>query len=606
MSCAEPLGTSRQLESSKVHRFTRFLAPAAAILMAAQTPEPPIIRLTTRLVEVNVIVRAKDGPVRNLTQSDFRIFDKGKEQKIALFSVSSRHKVRKPAAPLPAGVFTNLPEQRSDTPTSITVVLLDALNTDIQDQHYAKQQFIKFLSQIRPEDRVAIYALGTHLRVLNDFTNDSSRLVNSLARYRGESVHLTADSDPDPTATGYTSSDPFGTDIDTVLNEVNALIADLAIINRVKITVAAMEAIANHIGRLPGRKNLIWVTGSFPFSIGQHATAEANSDWNNLAGGDSASATGPKRGAASANVASRGSVQGADAGSAYDVYGAQVRYKPSRDMFLAFDQEVRRATEALSNAGVAVYPVDARGLVAAPKIMTAQAGATSSRANQGRPIVQMEPVGFHTMDLTAERTGGRAFYNTNDIQGAIRTALDDSEVTYSLGFYADSKSLDSKFHDLKVRVDRKDVDVRFRKGYFAYPEAEPNDDQRSESLQDAAWSPLDATGIDIAVRLERPKPGSVGLTISLDPASLAFQKGGDQRSDVLDVLFIQQAADGHDLEKIQQKVDLKFDEARFQALSKGIIIGKTLQLAADAARIRLVLLDRNSGNIGSLTIPLPR
>jgi VWFA-related protein len=69
----------------------------------------------------------------------------------------------------------------------------------------------------------------------------------------------------------------------------------------------------------------------------------------------------------------------------------------------------------------------------------------------------------------AENTGGRAFYNTNDIQHAIRDAVDDSEVTYTLGFYADTNALDARFHKLKVLVNRKHVEVRYRKGYMASP-----------------------------------------------------------------------------------------------------------------------------------------
>ncbi|MBI3759118.1 MAG: VWA domain-containing protein, partial [Deltaproteobacteria bacterium] len=294
---------------------------------------------------------------------------------------------------------------------------------------------------------------------------------------------------------------------------------------------------------------------------------------------------------------------------AYDVYGAQIRDKQNREIFLDFDKQVRRATEALSNAGVAVYPVDARGLIAAPKIMTAQAGALTSRANQGRSLVAMEPTGFHAMDLTAERTGGRAFYNTNDIQGAIREALDDSEVTYTLGFYADGRALDSKFHDLKVRVNLKGVEVRHRRGYFAFPEPNAGDDQRGEEIRNAIWSPLDAVGIDIAARLEpidQPKPGAVRITVSLDPANIAFQNDGVERTDILDVVFAQQASDGKELEKIDQKLTMRLDRARFEALSKGIIFTKTIEPFEDAAQIRIVIVDRNSGNLGSLTVPLKR
>src|SRR5580693_5455891 len=126
-----------------------------ALLLAAQTP---VIRVDTRLVELNVIVRDQNNrPVEGLTKDDFTVFDRNKEQKIALFSAASVHRLEKRAAPLPSGTYTNRPEQRAESPTTITVVLLDSVNTRIEDQVYAKRQLIKFLSQIRPEDRVAVY-----------------------------------------------------------------------------------------------------------------------------------------------------------------------------------------------------------------------------------------------------------------------------------------------------------------------------------------------------------------------------------------------------------------------------------------------------------------
>jgi VWFA-related protein len=225
--------------------------PALALLLAAQEP---VIRVDTRLVELSVIVRDQNNrPVEGLTKADFTVLDRNKEQKIALFSAASVHKPAKPAAPLPPGIYTNRPDQRAESPIAVTVVLLDAVNTRIEDQAYAKRQFIKFLGQIRPDDRVAVYALGNGLRVLQDFTSDSKALVNSLAGYRGEVAANPDESEPDPANTG-------DADMDKWLNNKNALLADNAIQNRVTTTVAAMETIANHIGRVPGRKNLVWIT----------------------------------------------------------------------------------------------------------------------------------------------------------------------------------------------------------------------------------------------------------------------------------------------------------------------------------------------------------
>ncbi len=82
------------------------------------------------------------------------------------------------------------------------------------------------------------------------------------------------------------------------------------------------------------------------------------------------------------------------------------------------------------------------------------------------------------MNLLAERTGGRAFFNTNDIQGAIRRAIDDSRVTYVLGFNPDHGNWNGKFREIKIKVKRPDTNIRYRRGYFALADEAPADQQK--------------------------------------------------------------------------------------------------------------------------------
>ena len=247
-----------------------------AIFVTAQAQEP-LIRVTTRMVEVNVVVRDKSGPVRGLTRDDFVLFDKGKPQPIAAFSsVELRaHLGEAPATPPTPGIRTNRPEERAPLPSSATVVLLDGINTDIQDQPYAKRQFLRFLKQVRPEDRIAVYALGSTLRVLHDFTGDARSLVAAVAKYTGDNPGLVDTSAGTVTDTGDITLDAW-------LNESSGMIADRAIVDRASRTAAALEAIGNHIARLPGRKNLVWVSGSFPFAIG-HFGSDGVNNWEDAA-----------------------------------------------------------------------------------------------------------------------------------------------------------------------------------------------------------------------------------------------------------------------------------------------------------------------------------
>ena len=583
-------------------RGTAFL-PLLAVLLSAQTS---VIRVNTRLVEISVVVTDQNGrPVEGLDKSDFAVFDRNKEQNIAVFSFQSTRAPEKPANPLAEGMYTNRPEKRAESPGTATVVLLDAVNTRIEDQAYAKQQFIKFLGQIRAEDRVAVYALGTRLRVLHDFTGNSRALVNSVARYRGEAVAQTSDAEPDPANTG-------DSDLDTWLNNKNALLADNAIQSRVDATVAAMEAIANHIGRLPGRKNLVWITGSFPFAIGQHAT-ESVTNWNDLPDPTkSASPASGRAGAASKSSPAGSTDKDSSTESEYGIDRNTLpgNAQPAREVFKAFDLELARATRALNNANIAVYPVDARGLLDMPRMMTAQSPGIvkpSRLGSQAMPPIFMAPAGINVMQVTAENTGGRAYYNTNDIQHAIRDAIDDSVASYTLGFYADTNTLDSQFHKLKVTVNRKHDSTRYRRGYIAAPERVPDGDHRELLISDAVWSPLDSSAISLdgwVEKLAEPKPNAMRVTVSVDPADLFFAEHDGVHTVSVRFAFALLASDGRSLDVIHQTKTMDLDLSKFQELSKKFVVSKTIDINPAVTQVKVILLDQATSRLGSLTMPV--
>src|SRR5260221_4893835 len=110
--------------------------------------QPPVFRTTTRLVQVNVVVHGKDGqPVADLKKETFTVFETGKPQEIASFSVDSLSKSLANPAKLPPHIFSNQLARQSGVPTSVTVILLDSLNTKWADQTYARKAVIDFLLQ---------------------------------------------------------------------------------------------------------------------------------------------------------------------------------------------------------------------------------------------------------------------------------------------------------------------------------------------------------------------------------------------------------------------------------------------------------------------------
>jgi VWFA-related protein len=202
------------------------------------------------------------------------------------------------------------PEDSGRIPASITIILFDGLNTALNDQASAREHVIKFLKQIQPQDHIALYALGTDLKMVHDFATDSARLVEALTQSAPlNTADLDASTAEPGAQTGYDN-------IDSLLQAASEREANYYIQDRVHLTVEALKAIAEHVSPLPGRKNLIWVSGSFPFSVGYDNVDDLLNNINN----------------------------------------------PTNEQ-LIFADDIERAARALNDANIAVYPVDARGLL---------------------------------------------------------------------------------------------------------------------------------------------------------------------------------------------------------------------------------------------------
>ena len=139
-----------------------------------------VLRVDTRLVLVDVVVR--DGEGVRLTESDFRLFDNGEEQSIAVFEPVSGNPDATTAVELPAGVSSNRRNYRGLVRDSATIILIDRLNTPTPAQVFVKQRLLEFVSEFDQTEGLALYELGsTELRILHDFKDDPAELL-AIAR----------------------------------------------------------------------------------------------------------------------------------------------------------------------------------------------------------------------------------------------------------------------------------------------------------------------------------------------------------------------------------------------------------------------------------------
>ena len=543
-----------QQQSAKEQQATEHSAVPAAQL-----------HVTTRLVQINVIVNDKHGnPVPGLTKEDFLLLDNKKLQSIQLFSVENN----RPApseAPLPPDTYSNRFAEHGQTPPSVTVILLDGVNTEFADQALARKQVVKFLQQIQPQERIALYWLGNELLVLHEFTSEAAELREALAHFGGESSQERADSNlEDPSLNNPNSSLPAGqtSSREAFRKAFDQRVANQATKNRVRLTVAALIAIAHHVGSLKGRKNLVWVSGTFPFSLGYE---KFDLNWAN------------------------------DTGE-------------------SFFGEIERAAQALTDANIAVYPVDARGLMG--RALSAAADSAdahpefSSDGDEHLPT-RVAPGNTETMKILAARTGGKAYYGTNGLSDAMRHALEDSRMTYTLGYYPVGVKWDGSFHNIKVGVKTLRAEVRARSGYFAIPDSTKIP---PKSLQNIIWQAavnnLDATGIGMRVQLHpTTDSGTQTLTaqVHLDLHEIHMDQNDGLWTGAIQSVFLQLSKQGEILHADDETYQLSLPPAVYeQTLVSGLRNTKRIHVLPGAAQFCVVLRDPSNGNMGSLSIPITK
>jgi VWFA-related protein len=484
-------------------------APQGATSGQGAEKKPPVyesatvLKATTRLVVVDVVATGKRGEaVTDLERPDFTVLEDGKEQTVRIFSFQQP---KTPAAgqagpagvvpaalKLPDNVFTNAPRY---TPSSaLNVVLLDALNTTLPHQAYVRDQMLKFLGKMPQGQPVAVYTLGSKLTLLQDFTSDPETLRAVIKKLKGSTSALL----DNPAGGADQELLPAGA-VDAGLvpasmlasmmqfeQERTSFMTDM----RVTYTLNALNAIARSLSGYPGRKNLVWVSEAFPISI------DPNME---LTG---------------------------------DIFAGTRNYGP----------QIAAAADNLIDAQIAIYPVDARGLEPNSVFDVSNPGRDKfGRAMNGPRMgsaISNENAALQNvhgaMNDMAERTGGKAFYNRNDIDSAIGKSIEDGSTYYTLAYYPENKNWNGKFRKIQVKVNRSGVKVRHRLGYYAVdPQvfAEQNKNQQATLFGDALSldSPI-ATGLRFDAGVIQPSEQTqnrVLVNFAVDPHAISFDYQAD-------------------------------------------------------------------------------
>lgn len=456
-------------------RSPRSLAPASALLLAllgwplaaqqteqeAQADETWIFGETidVNLVNIDVYVTDKRGePVLGLTRDDFELLEEGRPMTISNFYAVEDGRPAGPpvvaetgaepveSAPAePAAVEPVVPdEQRLHL-----VVYIDNFNIRPFNRNRVFRRLREFLAQLTPEDRVMLVSYDRSLHYRHPFTGDPQLVAQALFELEtvtGHAVHQ--DSDRRDLLRDINDAEDIGEVLWNVRTFAESSFNDLS------FTVDAMREIVDSLAGLPGRKALLYVSDGISMKPGEEM-----------------------------------------------FYVLLQKFNDTSVMSIAQEFDASRLFEQLASQAnanrVAFYTIDAAGLrpPTASSVEFAEISQAGVTAFYDQTLISNLQAPLLTL---AERTGGKAILNTNDVGPDLAEVSRELRNYYSLGF-TPAHSGSGRQYDIEVRVKgRKDLVVRHRETYRDKPvDARISDGTMATLLFGESRNPM---GINLALR----------------------------------------------------------------------------------------------------------
>jgi VWFA-related protein len=587
--------TNRRRRSKYQTKLRMFVVGVAAVCLCvvatvrawearAADQQQPTIKSDVRIVLVDVVVTGAKGPASGLKKEDFLLSEDGKAQTVSFFEEHTGGKVTPVKLPeMPADVFTNYPTVK--TTDSVNVLLLDSLNTQAIDQSYVRPQMEKYMEAAMASPngaRLAIFTLGQQLRMIRGFTPDAAK---SLEAMEDPTSHTEAKFEPQmatPFRKGREAAlcgqeAPAGQEAcKEYLGQLNAGRAA----DRIGMTLQAFQALARYLAPIPGRKNILWVAGSFPINF-------------------------------------------------FPDTGRRGQFANP------YPSAVRQTAELLTADQVAVYPISATGVGGELSLEADQGDPAANRTGKATQDVEADRA-FNqiAMEMLARDTGGHAFYNTNGLSEAMEQAVDEGSHFYSLAYVPTNSKLDGRFRkiDLKVVGSYK---LAYRRGYYAenakFPVTEAGAKKNDALVPLMGFGMPDFAQVLYKVRVApvvRAAPDAVasggvgagglkeskaamvryGLDFAITPGDLHLEAGPDGiRRGNIEVMLAAYDADGGLVNVFRKKSEIVLNPQMYAEVMKtGLQMHREMDVPENATYLRTGLMDLDSGKLGSLTVEMRR
>jgi VWFA-related protein len=273
------------------------------------------------------------------------------------------------------------------------------------------------------------------------------------------------------------------------------------------------------------------------------------------------------------------------------------------------------AINASVRANVSIYSVDARGLQAISPLGDATTGnLRGANSFNGAALQNNLDSNFNTQEVMAtlsSDTGGKAFFDSNDFSPAFTRIQNDTSAYYVLGYHSTDLRRDGRYRRLSIKIDRGDVKLEYRPGYYAPADYQhATKDERERQLEEELASDLPATDMAVYMQALYFRTGDnrffVPISLVVPGSQIPFVKGGDRDKATIDIIGQVKDTAGHDIGDIRDTVKLAIDQAQ-QVQQKNVQYTTGFTLPVGKYHVKFVVRENETGRMGSfetdLTVP---
>ena len=503
-------------------RLGAFLWIACGLWPSASAQDIPSFKTSTELVLVDLVATDRDGNfIWDLRPGELEVLEDGKRQTVTFFSLQDRGtpiSAREPEGPgKPATNISSVPIQTIED--GYYVFLMDLHSMPFDALGRSKEAIRSFVeSRLGPNDRVMLATIRHRLRINQAFTRDTERFSQALDKVPFEPrlegnlsrfMEIMDDIFADMGALGVANDPSLAQgNVEELVPQIEGAIQMAAgesrqILSQMEIQVAfscaAIGALARHLRSLPGRKHLMLISAGYPLN---------------------------------ARTVMKNIIRERAAMFAPSQY-AQVHMLVNSSMAgsgrrTSFESRLRSVIDQANRSQVSIYSIDPRGLMppAISNAATRQSGSHMYASHSNQDITA--PQDF--LKTLSTGTGGLSFLNDNDLTRGIGKAFDDGRSYYLLGYAPSAKRKPGKFHEIRVKLARKGVKLRYRQGYV---DADPEQTAHAD-LANAFKFPELFRDFPFRVQVSNPS-GKLMVRTLIPTRSFAFSRNGRKNRCVMEM-----------------------------------------------------------------------